>query len=554
MRRLRGATVAQSLVVTVGLTVLLLGVAQTIWDPGEGREIPGFFEPHGFRLAGIFVTWHEVITIIAGVGVAVFLWLLLSRTRIGIAMRAVVDDRNLLSLNGARPDRVSTLAWALGASLATVAGILLAPVLQLQQLQLTLLVVNAYAAAMVGRLRSLPLTYAGAIALGLIESFVTGYVHLTGWLAGLQLSIPTLFLFIVLLALPEARLRTARLAGAVAPRIPTRRASFTGALALVGVAAVAAQMLSSADLIRVGQGLAFALIMLSLVPLTGYGGQVSLCQMTFAGLGAFAMAKFGVNGSVLGILFAAVLAAGVGALVALPALRLQGLYLALSTMAFAALMDKMFFEQVFGSGGSVEIARLKIFGVHFTSERSYFILLAIAFALMSMLVMALRRGRFGRLLAAMRDSQVACATLGLSLARTKLMVFMLSAGMAGIAGALFGGLAGAAGPTNFLMFQSLPILLLAVIGGITTASGALIGGASFAILGVLEEKVPSIGGLTFLLVGLGAVSVGKNPNGVAFMISQRFQSLFPRREAPPQPPLAEPPFLEEVEGIAAPAG
>jgi branched-chain amino acid transport system permease protein len=554
IRRLRNATVAQSLVVTVGLLVLLLGVAQSIWSPQTGRELPRFFAGHGFRVFSVTVTYHDAITMIAGVGVAVFLWFLLNRTRIGIAMRAVVDDRNLLSLNGAQPDRVSMLSWAIGASLASLAGVLLAPVLQLNHIVLTLLVVNAYAAAMVGRLRSLPLTYLGGLVLGLIESYTIGYVNLTGWLLGLRPALPTLFLFAMLLLLPEARLRAARLAGAVVPPVPSRRMTTIGAVSLVAAAVVFSRILGVGDVIRVGQGLAFALIMLSLVPLTGYGGQVSLSQMTFAGLGAFAVAKFGANGSILGLVLAAVIAAAVGALVALPSLRLQGLYLALSTMAFAVLMSRMFFENthVFGNLGSAPVARLKFLGLHFESERSYFILLAIAFGLMSFIVMWVRRGRFGRKLAAMRDSQVACATLGMSLARTKLLVFMLSAAMAGVAGALYGGLSGSAGASQFEMFQSLPILLLLVIGGITTASGALIGGLSFALLGVLQEKVPAIGGLTFLLVGLGAVSVGRNPNGVSYLISQRVRALLPSRFAQVEQ-LPSPVYEEEVEGVAASA-
>jgi branched-chain amino acid transport system permease protein len=552
IRRLRGASVAQALVVTVGLMVMLLGIGQSIWTPTTGRQLDLFFGQGGFRLLGITVTWHDLITIIAGVAVAIFLWFLLSRTRIGIAMRAVVDDRNLLSLNGARPDRVSMLSWALGASLAALAGILLAPVLQLNHLVLTLLVVNAYAAAMVGRLRSLPMTYVGGLALGLVESYAIGYIHLQGWLIGLRPSIPTLFLFAALLLLPESRLRAARLAGAISPRVPTRKMSLLGGVILIGAAVVFSRVLGSGDLIRVGQGLAFALVMLSLVPLTGYGGQVSLAQMTFAGLGAFAMAKVGANGNIFGLVAAGGLAAAVGALIALPALRLQGLYLALSTMAFAVLMDNLFFQNVLGNLGSVPVARLKFLGLHFESERVYFVLLAVAFALLSLLVIWVRRGSFGRKLAAMRDSQVACATLGLSLARTKLMVFMLSAAMAGVAGALFAGLRGAAGPTDFLMFQSLPILLLAVIGGITTASGALIGGLSFALLGVVQEKIPAIGGLTFLLVGFGALSVGRNPNGVSFQISQRIRQLFPSRFAQPES-LPEPVYEEEVESVAASA-
>jgi branched-chain amino acid transport system permease protein len=409
---------------------------------------------------------------------------------------------------------------------------------------------------MVGRLRSLPLTYLGALILGMAQSYYIGYIHLQStWWIGLGPSIPTIFLFVVLLLMPESRLRAARLAGAVGPRVPSRRTSLMGAVALVAAALVLSQFLGGGDMIRVGKGLALALVMLSLVPLTGYGGQVSLCQMTFAGLGAFAMAKLGVNGSILGFVVAAALAAGVGALIALPALRLQGLYLALSTMAFAALMDYMFFTNahVFGNGGTLPVSRLKFLGLHFTSERSYFVLLAIAFGALSMLVMWVRRGQFGRRLAAMRDSQVACATIGMNLAWTKLMVFMLSAAMAGIGGALYGGLTGSAGPIDFQMFQSLPILLLAVLGGITTASGALIGGLAFSFLQVLEAHFPSVNGIAYLLIGFGAISIGRNPNGLSFWISERFRKYFPNSAAQPAS-LPEPVYDEEVERVAASAG
>jgi branched-chain amino acid transport system permease protein len=129
---------------------------------------------------------------------------------------------------------------------------------------------------------------------------------------------------------------------------------------------------------------------------------------------------------------------------------------------------------------------------------------------------------------------------------------MLSAAMAGVAGALFAGLSGSAGPTQFLMIQSLPILLLAVIGGITTASGALIGGLSFALLSVLQEHFSAIGGLTYVLVGFGALSVGRNPNGISFQLSQRVRQLFPKRFEQPAA-LPEPVYEEEVESVAASA-
>jgi len=550
MRGLRNASVATSLVVTVGFMVALIGLAQNIWDPQEPHVLQRFFYPHKFKVFGINVTAHDAITIAVGVALAVFLWFLLNRTRVGLAMRAVVDDRNLLGLNGARPDQVSMLSWAIGASMATVAGILLAPILQMDVIGLTLLVVNGYAAAMVGRLRSLPLTYLGGLTLGLIETYAISYLNLSGWLIGLRPSIPVLFLFIALLALPEARLRSGRLIGASMPRVPGPRKAVLGGVGLVAGAGVLSFILSNANLIRAGQGLALAIIMLSLVLLVGYGGQVSLCQMTFAGVGAFMMGKYGGDGSIFGILLAGGVAAVVGGLVALPSLRLQGLYLALSTMAFALLMEKMFFqnEHIFGTGGSLKIGRLDIFGISFDGERAYFVLLAFVFAAFGVFVLWIRRGSFGRVLAAMRDSPVACATLGLSLTRTKLAVFMIAAGMAGIGGALLGGLKTTAGTIDFLMLQSLPLLLLAVIGGITSVGGALLGGMLFALPTLVSWAW--VGELQFLWTGIAAVTIGRNPNGVANQITERFRKILGTspRSGSPTPRPSEP--VEEVAQVA----
>jgi branched-chain amino acid transport system permease protein len=542
MRNLHGRSTTTSLVVTIGLMVMLMGIAQGLWPP-KARPFPEFYAGHGLTMFGIFVTAHQIITIIVAAIAAAVFWYLLNRTRTGVAMRAVVDDRNLAALNGVSPARVSMLAWAFGASLAALAGILIAPVLNLEILNLTLLVVVAYAAAVVGKLKSLPLTFAGAMILGLLTSYLSlSWVH-ADKVPGLPGALPTIMLFVVLLLLPEERLRVGRIAGERGPRVPSLERSIQGGVVLVVVAIVVAFALSDANLVRVGQGLALALIMLSLVVLTGYGGQVSLAQMTFVGMGAFAMARFGLGGSPLGLLMAPLLAAPIGALVALPALRLQGLYLALATMAFGVAAENMLFPRAWLFGSSTRVVpRLHVFGVHFDGERSFFVLLAVVFALMGIGVLALRRGRFGRLVAAMRDSPSACTTLGVNLTTTRLGVFTLSAAMAGLAGAFYGGLRGSAQTNDFLMFQSLPLLLMAVIGGVTSVSGALVGGL---LLGLLQTQSSSgvLAGLVFLFTGAAAVSLGRNPHGVAFFITEKLEPLKEKitwfRPAPPDEPLTE---------------
>jgi branched-chain amino acid transport system permease protein len=254
------------------------------------------------------------------------------------------------------------------------------------------------------------------------------------------------------------------------------------------------------------------------------------------------------GGSIVGIIAAMVLAGIAGAVVALPALRLQGLYLALATMAFAVFMEKEVFSQpqIFGTFGALNIPRLNVLGMSFKGERAYFILLAIAFSLVGVFVLWIRRGPFGRLLAAMRDSQVACATLGLSLSRTKLAVFSMSAAIAGLGGALYGGLRTQAGQTDFIMLQSLPILLLAVVGGINTVSGALIGGMSLAMMPLIQKLAPSVEGLQFMMAGLAAVALGRNPNGIAAWIIDLHPSEWRNRRA--QPPAL--PAPEEVRVVA----
>ena len=175
MRNLHEASEEVRVIVTVALMLFLLGVASWIWDPGVPRTIPRFFEADHVRIFSVNVTYHQIIVVIAALFVAVTLRLFLFRTRIGVALRATVDAPDLAAYFGAAPGRVRMLGWAMGSSLAALAGVLLAPIVTLDILLLTLLVINGYAAAIVGRLRSLPLTFAGGVVLGLLESYVVGY-------------------------------------------------------------------------------------------------------------------------------------------------------------------------------------------------------------------------------------------------------------------------------------------------------------------------------------------------------------------------------------------
>ncbi|MBA2954460.1 inner-membrane translocator [Nocardioides sp. MAH-18] len=514
-RGLGEGPVSVSLVVTVGLFVGLIGLAQYIWPP-EPRTLPPFLPDRGVEIGGTYVTAHQLITILLSAVVAAALYLLLNRTRIGTAMRASVDNPVLLRLFGGNPDRVASLAWAIGVSLAALAGILLTPVIGLSYYDLTLLVINAYAAAMLGRLKSLPLTFVGAMGLGILQSFAVAYLPTDGNLAGLRAVVPALFLFAVIVVMPQAQLRIGQVKGIVSAPVPSLVRSGVGGAALLVLVALLAVGMSNANLLLVGTAATYAMVMLSLVLLTGYGGHVSLAQFTFAGVGALAYAKLD-EPNLYGLLLAALIAGLVGALVAIPVLRLTGLYLALSTLAFGVLMDKLVFQAdfAFGFNGTLPAERLSVLGHRFDSLGGYVLVMAAFFVLMAVGLLVLRRGVLGRVLIAMRDSPAACGTLGLDMRWFRVALFGLSAGMAGLAGALFAGLRGTIGAADFQLFNSLPLLLLAVVCGVTSVTGAAMGGIGLMLLPVLQSYRPELAGVVFAVLGFGAVALGRDPNGLA---------------------------------------
>ena len=526
-RRAAGAPADQTLATTLALLLILLGFAYAVWPVSEPRILPRYAGSGSVTFLGLTLSATQLLIIASTVAIAVLLRLLFSRTRLGLAMRAVVDDPDLLAMNGLEPARVQQLAWALSSTLAALSGVLLAPLVQLNILNLTLLVVNGYAAAMVGRLRSLPVTALGALGLGLAGSWSIGYLpelsFVPRWFqATLQQGLPMLLLFVVLIVMRPDPLRAGAPRLNRPPRVPSaRRAALSGG-GFVVVAALFAAAAPQSWLDTGSRALVLAFCGLSLVLLTGFSGQVSLCTLSFVGIGAYAMGKVGGLGGVL----VAVVATGlVGALIALPTLRLRGLYLALATFAFGEVVDIGFFGHYFGASGTLHVDRLPLPG----GDAAYFVFCAAVFAAGAVAMLAVRRSRFGRRLAAMDDSPAASATLGMRLPRVKLAVFMVAAATAGLGGALFGGLgAGIVSATDFATLQSCVLLLLLRIGGIKTVTGAFVAAVVTAVLPVVQQQVPSLGGLAYAVTGLGALALGYAPAGLGGFLAELPRPRLPR--------------------------
>jgi branched-chain amino acid transport system permease protein len=538
MRGLHDAPETIRIVVTVSLLVALLGLGTWVWSPQEVYRVPALFAGQQVTIADVNITWHRLTAFSVAIGVAAGLRLLLFRTRVGLDMRAAVDSRPLAMLHGARPHRSAAIAWAIGCSLAALAGILIGPMGgQLSHTNLTLLIVSAYAAAMIGRLRSFPLTFAGAVFLGLADSYAIGYLPRdNAYLTTFRFVIPVVVLFVVLLVLPNPQLRT-RAASASREEVPlpSWRTALLTAGVLVASTGVLAGVLTDADILRTTRVFGIALIALSLVPLTGFGGQVSLCQMSFAAVGAVVMAHHGHGGNPLTLILVALVCGLVGALVALPALRLSGLYLALSTAAFAVFLDRWVFLlrsfdlgpwRIKGfDGGVIAVDALDLPGLDSTHRPTQLMVLSVVTALTYLFVVGIRRSRFGQRLLALKDSPAACATLGLDITRLKLAVFALSAAMAGVGGALYAGTLGSVNPERFSLFESLPLLLLTVVGGITTASGALFTGVMLGGFPIVIAVLPFMENLNRLLPGTMGIALGRNPNGAVHDIAAGYRIL-----------------------------
>jgi branched-chain amino acid transport system permease protein len=253
------------------------------------------------------------------------------------------------------------------------------------------------------------------------------------------------------------------------------------------------------------------------------------------------MGKVAGGDSILGMAAAAAIAVPLGIVTALPAMKLQGLYLALVTFALAQVARDVIFQDpnTYGAG-PVEVGRLELFGISFAGNESFAVLCGIVFALVAIGVLALRRGSFGRRLAAMRDSQAACATLGLDVRRTKLAVFTLSSAIAGLAGALYGGLGFSASQLQFEPLLNVLLFLFAFVGGITTITGALLGGLLFAALPFVQSEYPEFSGLVFAAIAVTAVALGKQPNGMAGLLYSAFNHKGPAPSPAAETPAARP--------------
>ncbi len=533
---------------TLGIEALLRLWGNSWSDPGQYVQFPDFLPTETFTVFDVNVGYNQLITMVIALVSAIGLYLFFRWSRLGVAMRAVVDDPDLVNIAGTSPIRVRRWAWVIGTMFAAMSGLLLGPTIGVSALLLILLVVQAFGAAAVGYFSNLPLTYVGGLLIGVAAALSTKYVGDINWLGGLPISIPFIVLFVALLVTPRRLLALRR-----SPPPPPHsaytappRVSIAGAVLLVGFLVLVPDIVGL-KLAAWTIAVMYVVLFLSLGLLVRLSGQVSLAHLGLAAVGA---AAFGHLVSDHGIpwlpavLLAALIVVPVGAVIAIPAIRLSGVFLALATLGFGIMLENMFYTQdiMFGpTSAGVHAARPSIG----QSDRGYYYVVLAAAVVCAIVVVALTRGRLGRLLRALSDSPLALGTQGTTINLTRVIVFCISAFLAGIFGALYAGFVGSINGTSFPAFNSLTILalVLLVVGGAPwyaiTAAAALELIPAYVDVGNINIYLQMLFGFAVIGVGLQA----RHPASVPAPVRRFLDRLGGRR---PEKPVAVAPESEAV--------
>ena len=407
-------------------------------------------------------------------------------TRFGLATTAVAESPRATSAQGISPDVIATVNWALGCALAVGAAVLIVNITGLQVQGLTLLVIPALAAALVGGFRSFPLTLIGGLVIGILESeiaYLQVTVGISTVLQGAADSIP----FLVIIAVLVIRGQALPLRGdaiETPPELGNGIVRPSWAVLLTGGALLVALLAPTGWVDALATTAAVGVILLSVVVVTGYTGQLSLAQFALAGIGAWIAARLVASYSVPFELAALAGIAGtvpIGLLVGLPALRTRGVNLAVATLGLALLLESQVLANQSLTGGAlgIQIGSPSFLGINvdtFQHPGRYAALAVLLFLLAFLAVANLRRSRTGRRLVAVRTNERGAAALGVNVFAAKLYAFGLSAALAAMGGILIAFQT----PTvtfypTFDVFGSLSVVVYAVIGGVGAALGAVAG-------------------------------------------------------------------------------
>ena len=571
-RFLAQAQAITKVVATIGLSVAIPAATELIFGDHPILTSPGLAPPpeQVFHVGGVAITLDQIIAYCCVVAVLALGTWVLRRTQVGLLVRATVDSKAMTSLSGISPARIAVGVWAAGTFLAGLAGVLAAPVLNVSSVSnYTVITASAFAAVVAAKLRSLPVAVGIGLLMGVLGSVLQWALPSVSSLVtgDIIAAIPFVMVVIFLLyytwrkavteetlggildkavsvrgILPQAEAARSEGASAAsaawavsaASREERLRGYAANTLALVPrnpfvvITAVLPLVLSGFWLGPVAEGVAIAIVFLSFTVLTGEGGMISLCQISFAGVGGLTAAQMNATYHLpvlLGVLVGAVLAGACGLVVGLLTARMGNLYAALATLTLALLLSAIVFQlNVFlqyGAGVTVSRPSFAESNVSLT-----YLTLAV-FVAISLFIAAIRRSTSGLALSAIRATETGARSAGVSVVRLKVGLWALAAAIAGIGGGMYVIYNGVALPQSFDAIIGLTWFAVVITNGRRSNNAALAAGLCFTLIPQLfTTYLPtSLGQVPTLLFGAGAVLLARNPDGIITMNGRQITAL-----------------------------
>ncbi len=550
MRPLRHSAPLVRVIATLGVLITIQAIAVLRYT-ATAKFVPADLPTDIINISGsIVISADRLILLGIAVVLTLGLWLFYRYTRFGLGTAAVAESERSASALGLSPDRIATLNWALGCGLAGLAAILIVPIVTLQPAVLTNLVLAATAAALVAGFRSFPIALVAGLVIGIAQTEVTRYVDQTGVGTAVPFVLIVLWLVVRGQALPLRDYLLQKL-----PTIGTGQIHKSGLAigAIVGVVLLSIMSPIWIDAITVT--ICVAVILLSIVLLTGYTGQLSLAQYAFAGFGAYVGGRLLATTDIpflLGCLAGIAATIPLGVLFGLPAVRTRGINLAIVTLGLGTALELVLFSNTDFTGGfgGTQIGDPMLFGwdINAASHPTRYGLIALACLLVATLVVGnIRRGRTGRRLIAVRTNERAAAALGISVPGAKLYAFAVAAAIAGLGGILIAFRTPSISFVQFDSFTSITMVAYAMIGGLGYLFGPVIGATlapgafSERLLNEIDagigKYIPLIGGVALILLLL------LNQNGIVkeqivqlAYLRKKLSGIMPFLAVRPKPP------------------
>jgi sulfate-transporting ATPase len=541
MRPLARASSLARIIATLGLLTLMQGIANLIWGPLP-KEVDSDLPTNLISLAGVHVGADRLILFGIALVLTLVLWYWSRSTTLGLAIRASAQNPRAAATLGWSPQLLGAVTWGIGGVLAGAAGVFIAPLAGIDTDSMPMLIIPVFAAALVGRLGSFWWTLVGAMIIGIAQSEAARYVDN---IQGFSDALPFIIILILLIVRNQG-IGSRTTESERQPPLGTGRIRLSLLVPAVVIAIVLVLEVFSANLdIALGVSFAWAIVLLSVVLLLGYTGQLSLAQFALGGIAALFAGRLVADAHlpfIAAFVVAIVGTAIVGVVFALPALRARGINLAVVTVGLAVAVAGLVFTNATLTGGinGTPVGAQRLFGINLDTiayPQRWTVLVIVVFALCGIVVANLRRGATGRRLIAVRTNERAASALGISVLHVKLYAFAVAAAVAAVGGIMLGFRNPTVLYSDFDPIQSILAVGYSFVGGVGYVPGAAVGG-TLATGGfgswILNEIFPNADPAWLSLIGGGCMVLFAlmNPDGIVAAQLAQFARLRRRLHLP----------------------